>query len=252
MLQIESLDNPLIKQIVKLVTNRSYRQSEGKCIIYGLHLIQEAYKYGMLQSILLENDHNYKNLPTDVQQYTVTPKVMSKINLLDGSYDIVGIAKYKVGHDININSEDCIILDNVQDPGNMGTILRSAKASGIKNIVLTNGCSDVYNSKVLRSSQGAVFGLNISNINNITTFINNYQGTIIATSPHAKNSLYDMNLLSTNAWVFGNEGSGVSQYILDMVKTKVMIPMQNDTESINVAMAMSVCVFEQMRQRLIK
>lgn len=251
MLEIESLDNPLIKQIVKLVTNRSYRENEGKCVVYGLHLVEEANKYGMLQSILVDDSHNYKNLPQNVPQYKVNSKLMAKINLLDGEYDIVGIASYKVGND-NTSDQDCVILDNVQDPGNMGTIIRSAKASGIKNIVSTNGCADVYNSKVLRSSQGAVFGLNICILKDISNFINSFKGIVIATSPYAKKSLYDMNLTSTNAWVFGNEGSGISQDILDKIPTKVMIPMQNDTESINVAMAMSVCVFEQMRQRLSK
>jgi TrmH family RNA methyltransferase len=251
MLDIQSLDNPLIKQIVKLVNTSSYRKSEKKCVIYGLHLIEEAYKYGFLESILVDEAHNYKDLPKDVSIYKVSPKVLAKINLLEGKYDIVGVANFKTSNN-DIYNEDCIVLDNVQDPGNLGTIIRSAKASGINNIVLTNGCVDSYNPKVLRSSQGAVFGVNIIDIDDITNFIKRFKGSIIATVPDAKNSLYDIDLRSTTAFVFGNEGSGISSNILNMIDTKVNIPMQNNTESINVAMAMAVCVFEQLRQRLNK
>ncbi len=251
MLDIQSLDNPLIKQIVKLVNSSSYRNSEKKCVIYGLHLIEEAYKYGFLEIILVDDSRDYKALPKDVPIYKVSTKVFTKISLLDGKYDIVGIAGFKVAHN-DIYNEDCIVLDNVQDPGNLGTIIRNAKASGINNILLTNGCVDSYNPKVLRSSQGAVFGVNIIDINDITSFIKIFKGTLIATVPHSQNSLYDMNLRSTTAWVFGNEGSGISSNILNMIDTKVNIPMQNNTESINVAMAMAVCVFEQLRQRLNK
>ena len=251
MLEIQSPDNPLIKQLVKLVNNSIYRKNEKKCVIYGLHLIEDAYKYGVLEKILVDEDHNYRNLPIDIPTYKVNAKVLAKINLLDGKYDIVGIASFKAGN-TDIYNEDCIILDSIQDPGNLGTIIRSAKASGIRNIVLTNGCVDSYNPKVLRSSQGGVFGVNICDIYDIANFINNYNGVIIATVPNDKNSLYDMDLRSKTAWVFGNEGGGISNNILDMVEFKVNIPMQNDTESINVATAMAVCVFEQLRQRLIK
>ena len=251
MLGIQSLDNPLVKQIVKLVDNSSYRQIEKKCVIYGLHLIEEAYKYGVLESILVIEDHNYKSLPKDIPIYKVNNKILAKINLLEGKYDIVGIASFKAIQN-DIYHEDCIVLDNVQDPGNLGTIIRSAKASGIKNIVLTNGCVDSYNPKVLRSSQGAVFGVNIINLDDITHFINMFKGNIIAAVPDAKSSLYDIDLRTTTAFVFGNEGSGISSNILNMIDTKINIPMQNNTESINVAMAMAVCVFEQLRQRLNK
>jgi TrmH family RNA methyltransferase len=251
MLDIQSLDNTLIKQIVKLVNSSSYRKSEKKCVIYGLHLIEEAYKYCFLESVLVAEDHHYENLPKDVPINKVSTKVLPKINLLEGKYDIVGIANFKAVHNDTYN-EDCIILDNVQDPGNLGTIIRSAKASGINNILLTNGCVDSYNPKVLRSSQGAVFGVNIIDLDDITNFIKMFKGNIIATVPDAKNSLYDIDLRSTTAFVFGNEGSGISSNILNMIDTKVNIPMQNNTESINVAMAMAVCVFEQLRQRLNK
>jgi TrmH family RNA methyltransferase len=249
MADIESLDNGLVKQIVRLVNNRSYREEQGLCIIYGLHLVEEAYKYGVLKSILLDENHPSVELPYNIPVYTVKRNVMTKINLLDGHYDIVGIVEQKIGAS-NFNAENCIILDNIQDPGNLGTIIRSCKAGGVKNIILTNGCVDAYNSKVLRSSQGAVFGLNICVVDNIVEFVKKYSGTIIATSPYAKNSLYTAKLNSPIAWVFGNEGVGISKDLLNMIPTQVMIPMDNDTESINVAMAATVCLFEQLRQRL--
>lgn len=256
--KIESLDNALVKQVVKLGKDRSYREELNLSIIYGIHLVEEAFRHNVLETLIINEENLLKYISFIEQLEPVkiaiaTPLVMKKLNILDGDIDIVGVvntANYEIDHDLY--DENCLVLESVQDPGNLGTIIRSARASGINNLLLSPNSVDPYNPKVLRSSQGAAFGMKIFTGVNLEDFIKNYKSKVIATTPHTKNSIYATDLSGPIAWVFGNEGAGLSEHILGKVQHQVTIPMQNQTESLNVAMAVTVCVFEQLRQRLSK
>ena len=147
---------------------------------------------------------------------------------------------------------DCVVLEQVQDPGNVGTVLRSAAASGVANVILSGESADVWSPKVLRAGMGAHFLLNLYPRTDLSTWRAGYTGKVWATAltERDNHSLYALDLREPAAWVFGNEGSGVSADMLAEVSGTVKIPMLGATETLNVAMAATVCLFEQMRQRI--
>ena len=262
---IASKDNNLIKKIVKLSANSSYRKECNKAVIYGWHLIEEAIKYDILESVIIlnKNINKYSNLlntaNTPYKIYIANSQIMNKINVLDSAVDIVGVIKINYTEVVKYNEiTDCIFLENIQDPGNLGTIMRVAKASGVRALFASSNCVDIYNPKVLRASQGLQFGLDIYVNIDFYDFVRQYNGIIIATTPYTDTSIYTIDLQQPIAWVFGNEGAGLSSNILNeklhphlnekIIKAK--IPMPGDAESLNIAMAATVCVFEMMRQRL--
>jgi TrmH family RNA methyltransferase len=191
------------------------------------------------------------SLIPSVRVYTANVQIINKMNILDSATDIVGIIKTNIGIDVNYTDiSDCILLENVQDPGNLGAILRVAMASGIKNVGLIGNCVDVYNPKVLRASQGLQFGLHIYESINFAEFLRQYTGNIIATTPNTNKLLYDINLKLKTAFIFGNEGNGLSLNLLNQIAIKVKIPMLEGVDSLNIAMATTVCAFELVRQRM--
>jgi TrmH family RNA methyltransferase len=252
---ITSLTNTKIKQVVKLASSRAYRYESGLAVIYGSHLVEEAIKHNLLDSIFISQAKfsDYDFITKSISEgniYRVNDEVLAKINLSDSMTDIVGLIKMRPATiDNTVYENDCVILDNIRDPGNLGTILRSCAACNIKNIILSKPGVDPYNIKVLRASQGIQFELNIIILANIIEFIGNYKHDVIATVPNAKDSIYTHELRKPCAWIFGNEGSGVSELLLKKVGYKLAIPMPGNSESLNVAMAATVCLFEMQRQR---
>jgi TrmH family RNA methyltransferase len=253
-LPIISKENPLIKQIVKLAKDSNYRYELGLAVVYGEHLIAEANNTGILDTVILSHNCQH-SLLREIQTnkiFTVPSLLFKKINLLNVPESIIGLIKIRANQtNVLPYNEDCIVLDCIQDPGNLGTIMRVATTAGIKNIVLSGLCVDVYNTKVLRAYQGLQFGLNIFSGIDLNSFIHYYSGNVIAATPHAVTDIYALDLLDPTAWVFGNEGSGINQDLLAMIDTKAKIPLLHG-ESLNVAIASAVCVFEMMRQRLNK
>ena len=146
--------------------------------------------------------------------------------------------------------EDVIILDRIQDPGNFGTILRSAVGFGVKQIICSKGTVSAWSPKVLRAGMGAHFKLQIFENQDLNGAISKVETPIFATSLQAEKSIYDENFTTKTAWIFGNEGAGVSLELLSKVKNQVIIPQVGQIESLNVAMAATVCLAEQARQRL--
>lgn len=256
---ISSLQNPLIKHIAKLRDNVNYRMAQKQAVIYGEHLIVEAIKAGNLVAIVLLEGYNPNSLLSELVNkankpvYLLTNKVMLKVIAKAMHVDIAGIIEFTPGTlNNNIYQQDCIILENIQDPGNLGTILRSCCASGINNVILSKDSVDVYNYKVLRSSQGVQFQLNIITDIILEDFIANYQGQLYATVPSTDASLYNECLTKYQSigFVFGNEGLGLSNKLLSKLTKYVRIPMTNSVESLNVAMCATLCMFELYRQRI--
>lgn len=256
---IASKDNSLIKRIVRLARESKFRQNEQQAVIYGEHLLFEALKFGLIEQAIISDTvvEKYKELIEGLIDQSIVVKlasseVMQKINVLESTVDVVAIIRFS-SHKSIVDSqiEDSLVLENIQDPGNLGTILRAAYASGINQIVLSANSVDIYNPKVLRASQGIQFGLRICSGVNLVDWISNYRGQVLAMVPSANLSLYEQNLALPTAFVLGNEGSGLSSEILSQIKTQVSIPMLGDAESLNLAMAATIGVFEMSRQRII-
>jgi TrmH family RNA methyltransferase len=251
--QIVSKDNTLVKHMVRLANERKFRASNQQAVIYGEHLVREAHKFGVLNQIFIL-DSSLSKYAVFLESLTiplivVTLEVMQKMNVLESVVDLIALIDIRTPHEVNL-AADCLVLENIQDPGNLGTILRAAKASAISQIIISKSSVDLYNPKVLRASQGLQLGLDVYCDIEIVEFLASYRGQILCLSPHAKASLYDKDLSPSTAFVFGNEGSGLSPELLNVFGTLVMIPMPGAAESLNLAMAATVTIFEMTRQRL--
>jgi TrmH family RNA methyltransferase len=142
----------------------------------------------------------------------------------------------------------CLLLENIQDPGNLGSILRSTAAAGIDEVFLSGNCVHSWSPRVLRAGMGAHFMLRIYENVDLLALIKGYRGRVIATSHHASQSMFATGLTGRIALLFGNEGSGLSHELLAAAHTVVAIPMPGKTESLNAAAAAAVCLFERVRQ----
>lgn len=254
---IGSKDNPLVKRIVRLANESKFRHSEEQAVIYGEHLLQEAIKYGLVEQVLIFEDavEKYQDLINSLTNpqaiKLVSIEIMRKLNILDSLSDIVAVIKIKPTAAEPSLTQDSLVLENIQDPGNLGTILRAAYASGITQIILSPKSVDAYNPKVLRASQGIQFGLQIYAGVELAQWLVKYSGQVLAMVPQANLNLYQQDLILTTALVLGNEGSGLSRELLAQIKTQISIPMLGGAESLNLAMAATIGLFEMSRQRVI-
>lgn len=236
---ITSLNNPTIKEISKL-KNKKYRDLTNTYLVEGDHLVEEAYKNNLLIKIILLEDTicNY-----DIEKIYVTKEVMKKLTELDTPNKIIGIVKKNTPLPIG---NKILILDNIQDPGNLGTIIRSSVAFDIDTIVLSPNTVDIYNPKVIRSTQGMIFYTNIITLE-LKEFINeiktkNY--TIFGTNVRNGKNIKEITLPEKFALVLGNEGQGVSKEIESLCDDNIYIKMSLKCESLNVSVATSILLYE--------
>ena len=234
-----SIENKKIKLLKKL-NEKKYRNQYNLFLIEGEHLIKEAYKKGCLKEVILEEN---TSINLDVEINYATKNVLKYISNLDTPSKVIGVCeKLKYG---NIGNK-VLILDKIQDPGNLGTIIRSAVAFNIDTIVLGNDCVDIYNSKVLRATQGMIFNINILE-KELFQFItnlkdNNYK--IYGTKVNGGKSLKKLEKSEKFAIIMGNEGSGVSSDLLNLCSDYIYIDMNKNCESLNVAIATSIILYE--------
>lgn len=236
---ITSLNNPTIKEISKL-KSKKYRDLTNTYLVEGDHLVEEAYKNNLLIKIILLEDTicNY-----DIEKIYVTKEVMKKLTELDTPNKIIGIVKKNTPLPIG---NKILILDNIQDPGNLGTIIRSSVAFDIDTIVLSPNTVDIYNPKVIRSTQGMIFYTNIITLE-LKEFINeiktkNY--TIFGTNVRNGKNIKEITLPEKFALVLGNEGQGVSKEIESLCDDNIYIKMSSKCESLNVSVATSILLYE--------
>ena len=236
---ITSLNNPTIKEISKL-KNKKYRDLTNTYLVEGEHLVEEAYKNNLLIKIILLEDTicNY-----DIEKIYVTKEVMKKLTELDTPNKIIGIVKKNTPLPIG---NKILILDNIQDPGNLGTIIRSSVAFDIDTIVLSPNTVDIYNPKVIRSTQGMIFYTNIITLK-LKEFIDeiktkNY--TIFGTNVRNGKNIKEITLPEKFALVLGNEGQGVSKEIESLCDDNIYIKMSSKCESLNVSVATSILLYE--------
>ena len=253
---ITSPDNPQIKHLRQLLSQAKFRRENQQFVAEGVHLLQTAIaanrlpeKIFVLQSLLDNREvSGCLNACANVQVIVLSDKIAEKVSTLNTGSNITAIFRQPENGALPHN-QDCVVLDGVQDPGNAGTILRTAAACGVPNVLLNKTCADAFSPKVLRAAMGANFLLNIFQDIDLSKFSGSLNATTL--SSHKTKSLYNLDLrIKPIAWVFGNEGAGVSPEIAALAEYGVQIPMIGKIESLNVAMAASVCLFEQMRQRM--
>lgn len=243
---ITSLDNEKIKKLIKL-KEKKYRDLYNEFIVEGEHLVVEAYRSGLLEEIYIEQDE-VTLLDKDITY--VTKEILAKVTTLETPTHIIGLCKKK--EENNELGNKLLLLDRIQDPGNLGTIIRSSKAFGIDTVVLGEGCVDLYNDKVIRSTQGIGFHMNIvtRNLKDLILELKEQEIPVFGTKVEFGD---DIRKLTTRdkekyALIMGNEGRGVNPEILELCDKYIYIELDSDVESLNVAIATSILLYELSRR----
>ena len=236
---VTSLDNKRIKNLSKLLIKK-YRDEEGKFLVEGEHLVEEAYKAGVLLEVVKCEDYIGEY---DVPTTLVTYEVIKKLSNTQSPQRIIGVCKKLEEKEIG---NKVLVLEDLQDPGNLGTIIRSSVAFNVDTIIVSNNTVDIYNDKVLRSSEGMLFHINIikRDINNILDELHNSGYTLYGTKVDGGTNIKEIKVNEKFAVIMGNEGAGVSNDTLDKCDKYLYIPMNNNCESLNVGVATSIILYE--------
>ena len=234
-----SLENNKIKELRKL-KQKKYRDKSCLFLAEGEHLVLEAYKSGYLKEVLLlENE----SLNLDVPISYVTDNVMKSLSSLDTVTPMIGVCAKKENMVIG---NRVLILDEVQDPGNMGTIIRSAVAFNIDTIILSENRADIYSPKGVRGSQGLLFYMDfvIGDLEEIIGDLKDDNYLILGTKVTKGNELKSVYKSDKFAIIMGNEGNGVKNNLLDLCDEYIYIKMNEKCESLNVGVATSIILYE--------
>jgi len=232
-MKISSKDNPVIKYLQELNSSKKLRDESNEFIVEGYNLVKEALITGNLKKVYtVDENSEYKDA------VIITFDILKKITNTITPEGIIGVCSKNISKKL---SNKALYLDNIQDPGNIGTILRSCCAFGFDTIILDN-CCDIYNPKVIRSSEGAIFKLSF--IDKTIDELKNDGYKIIGTSMNGLNiDKFDKKTLDKFVVVLGNEGHGVRKEILENTDINLTIPMKN-IESLNVGVAASIIMYE--------
>lgn len=260
---IVSRENAKIKYVKKLVFNDNFRKREGCFAVEGLRLCYDAFLSGVLIDEIYYTDEAAEKFSIKVGElvnyasraYCVPADVLKEISDTKAPQGVVCVCE-KLDKQFSLNTisskNKIIVLEDIQDPRNLGTILRTAEALGLDFIVMSKGCCDVYNPKVLRGSMGAAFRVNIffaDEICNIIKWLKKVNFKVLAAVPdESANLITDINLSGRIAVIIGNEGNGLTHEAVNVCDQTVTIPMRGRAESLNAAMAAGILMWEMMRE----
>ena len=260
---ITSKDNEIIKNI-KGLKEKKFRIQEHKYLIEGIKLIEEAIAENAdIDTIVvcedcIKNQELDSKLLYEVAKYNciyVNERIFGLITDVKNPQGILAvIKKEEESQKINYDEDLIVILDQVQDPGNLGTILRTVDSIGLKQIIVAQGSGDMFNPKVVRSTMGAIFRVKVIESEDIQKTINEvkkHKFKIIATSLETNKSIYDVEY-KKSAIIIGNEANGVSKTLLDVSDELIKIPMLGKTESLNASVATGIVLYEYVRQKISK
>jgi TrmH family RNA methyltransferase len=254
--RIASTDNPGFKALRALAHSGRERRRQGRTVLDGLHLLQAWLAHAGAPAAVAVSEHGLAQaeiagflaaqprLAVSVYADALFAQV-SPVDTPTGILAVVDIPAPRLPDRIETS---CIVLDAVQDAGNVGSMLRSAAAAGVGLALLTEGCAQAWSPRVLRAGMGAHFALTIVEHARPGELLAGYPGRIVATQADAPRSLYEADLGGPLAWLFGAEGRGLAPELAALAGQRVRIPMAAGSESLNVAAAAAVCLFEQLRR----
>lgn len=247
---ISSTKNEKIKELAKLQTAKG-RKKAGVYLLEGEHLVEEAIKEKALIELIVVSsnrmeDYQYLLEQTEVNVLVVSQEVFQKLSMTETTQGILAAVKIE-----NQAEPPCtgriIVLDAVQDPGNLGTIVRTADAAGFDAVVLGTGTVDLYNDKVIRSMQGSHFHIPVfqANLQEYLPPLKDKGVQVAVTALHRDSKDYSiLQGKSDIAIVVGNEGQGVSSEVIELADAVVTIPMFGKAESLNVAIASALLMYK--------
>lgn len=258
MRRIASRDNPHFKALKKLALSTRERRRRRRVLLDGMHLIETYHRLcGAAEEVLVSDSGLRK---AEIADYLAEPAAAMTVTCLsdplfsdlapvDTPSGILAVVSPPMPTRAPDTSVDSVLLDGVQDPGNVGSILRSAAAAGFHQVLLSADCAQTWSPKTLRSAMGAHFQLAIHEACDLTGFLLTFVGQSVATLPDASSELFETSLQGPVAWVFGSEGLGVRPAVATATRLSLAIPMLGASNSLNVAAAAAICLFETVRQR---
>lgn len=254
---LSSRENPLYKDLKQLTASSQAQRKSGRALLEGVHLCEAYLKHVGMPALCVVGD-SARGHP-EVAPLLGRCAGSSCVALPDALYHALSQVENGIDILFVIDTPDAppvmavdagaVLLDKLQDPGNLGSILRSAAAAGIRKIFCSPETAYAWSPKVLRAGMGAHFLLTIAENVALLPLMREATIPVIATSPHAETTLYQMELTQPAAWLFGHEGQGVADELLALASHRVAIPHAGEVESLNVAASAAVCFFEQMRQQ---
>lgn len=257
---INSKNNLNIKDLIKIRDDSKFRNTKSLFYIEGERIFKDTPVNLINKIFVLEDEVDYfKPVLTKFDEnliYIISKNVFNYIKSTVNTQGIIAIVKYNLKKSLDDSFcnqiKNCIILDSINDPGNLGTIIRLAEASKIDLVVLTNNCCNIYNIKTIRASMSSIFRLNIYVSNNICDDLNilrNCGFKIFATNLSNNSTCYtQIDFTGKNIVIFGNEANGICSELLNMSTDFIKIPMKGSIESLNVAISVAVICYEIMRQ----
>ena len=256
MKRIDSRENTSFKALRRLVESSRERKKTGLSLLDGPHLVGVYRDHvGLPEQLVvsaagLQNQEILGILERTPSTDTVVlgNALFKEISPVMNPAGIVGVVKTPSPGPVPAKLDTCIMLEDLQDPGNLGSILRSAAAAGIRQVLLSHKSVHAWSPRVLRAGMGAHFMLQVYEQVDLIATADAFAGSVIATRTDAKCSLFASDLTGTVAFLFGNEGAGISEALRRKARAEIAIPMPGNTESLNVAAAVAVCLFERVRQ----
>ena len=252
-----SKDNAAYKAVAKLIASAAERRKSGLSVLDGAHLLKAFVDgVGPPDSIYVSHagadDAEIVSLLARCGSAPVTllsDALFASLSTVDSPTGVLAVVRSPAGKPAPADAKLALVLENIQDPGNVGTLLRSAAAAGADHVLLSPTCAFAWSPKVLRAGMGAHFALNIAEGVELVPWLRAYQGQAVALAGQAAKSLYDVDLRGPVALVVGNEGAGLTDAVLAAVRTHASIPMAPHVESLNAGAAGAVALFEAARQR---
>lgn len=257
---IESIRNPKVSLWFRLKSKRG-REQQGQYLIEGYKLLEEAIRSNQnIEVIIINCDRDLPDKLSDLifrrnlKTITVSDTVFNKLAETESPQGVIAVAKKKLWTFNEIIKETdnfLLLIDEIQDPGNLGTIIRSADAAGIGGIIISKNTVELYNPKVIRSAMGSIFHLPIliDDLDDSIEKLKSQKIKIIGTSPYANEDYYSIDLINNIAIIIGNEARGLSEKRQRSTDQMVKIPITGNAESLNVAMATTIILFEHLRQK---
>jgi TrmH family RNA methyltransferase len=245
---LTSKDNPKVRHWQKLGEDARYRRAKKRTLLEGPHLLAAALDHGHKPAALVATEEGMANAEisrlvgrSGVKPVLVSPGVFRRIVDAENPPGIAAeIAIAQPGD----RSGNTVFLEGVQDPANVGAIMRSAAAFGIASVVLDPACADPWSPKALRAGMGGHFALGIRATSDLAEALAAYPGTTVCTVPRGGTTLREVQLNGQIAWLFGAEGRGLSEEAMRRANVRITIPMAGGSESLNVAAAAAICLYE--------
>lgn len=253
---VQSRSNPLFKSLLKLKESPRERRRERSALLDGVHLVAAYFeRVGEPRTIAVSaaaaEIPEIKRLLAKTrlrQPIVLSEALFRELSPVTTPSGVLAVVEIPAPRPVPRDVECCLLLEDIQEPGNLGSILRSAAAAGVRHVLLSKGCVDAWSPRVLRGAMGAHYLLVIEERADLSAFASDYQGLVVAAAVHAAQSIFEVDLSRPTAIALGNEGAGLSRELTAQADVCAAVPMAGGIDSINVGAAAAVCLFERVRQ----